>query len=108
MPGATEIPRGNVLVFSMMALSLTPVSVTNGTSAEQTFTVPGLNVGDVVFIQPPSATAGVGIVGSRVSAANTLAVTWVNASGAPVVPTAGSHIITVLRGTVNPLPTGLE
>lgn len=68
--------------------SLSPVSVAANTTAEQTFTVTGLTTTDVVQVNKPTAQAGLGIVGMRVSAANTLAITFSNNTGTPIVPTA--------------------
>ena len=68
--------------------TLSPSAVGAGTTAEQTFTVTGLAVGDVVFVNKPSAQAGLGIVGARVSAANTLAITFANVTVASITPTA--------------------
>lgn len=68
--------------------TLSPAVVGAGTTAEQTFTVTGLAVGDVVFVNKPSAQAGLGIVGARVSAANTLAITFANVTVASITPTA--------------------
>jgi hypothetical protein len=71
------------------ATSLSPVSVGANTTAEQALTVTGLAVGDVIIsINKPTAQAGLGIVGWRVSGANTLQVTFSNNTGSPIVPTA--------------------
>lgn len=77
--------------------SLTPVSVATITSAEQAFTVQGLAVGDVVTVSPPSITAGVAPVCARVSAANTLQITFVNPTAGALVPAAGVYQIFVAR-----------
>lgn len=68
--------------------ALSPVSVAANTTAEQTFTVTGLSTTDVVNINKPTAQAGLGIVGQRVSAANTIAITFSNNTASPIVPTA--------------------
>ncbi|MFC4275567.1 hypothetical protein [Achromobacter aloeverae] len=69
-------------------VTLSPASVAANTTAEQTFTVPGLAVGDAVWVNKPTLQAGLGIAGARVSAANTLAITFINATASPIVPTA--------------------
>ena len=66
------------------------------TTSEQTVTVPGLNVGDVVVVNKPTHQTGLGIVGARVSAANTLAITFSNPTAAGITPTA-SEIYRVVR-----------
>lgn len=64
-------------------------AATANTTTEQTFTVPGLQLGDVVVaLNKPALQAGLGIVNARVSAADTLAITFVNATGSDITPTA--------------------
>lgn len=88
MPSST-IARGNVLYSTLLQSALTPASVAANTTAEQTFTVKGLLPTDFVMVCKPTAQAGLGIVGVRVSAADTLAITFSNNTAAPIVPTAG-------------------
>lgn len=73
--------------------TLTPASVGANTTAEQTFNVPGLLVGDSLDINKASHQAGLSIGNVRVSAANTLAIQFVNTSGGAIVPTAEQYII---------------
>lgn len=68
--------------------AISPALVAANTTAEQTFAVAGLAVGDVVFVNKPTAQAGLGIVGARVSASNTLAITFSNNTGVGITPTA--------------------
>jgi len=78
--------------------SLTPSTVLSATSNEQTFTVNGLLTTDAVFVNGPAPVAGTGIGNARVSAANTLAITFVNCStSAKLVPTAGTYHIVRVR-----------
>ncbi len=74
--------------------SLTPASVAADTSAEQTFTVTGLVTGQGVIVNGPAPTAGTGIVNARVSAANTLAITFGNFTAGALTPTSGVYLIT--------------
>lgn len=83
--GAAGTPIKQVRLYSQ---ALTPVLITANTTAEQTFTVTGLTTTDVVNVNKPTAQAGLGIVGVRVSAANTLAITYSNNTGASITPTA--------------------
>lgn len=78
--------------------SLTPAEVAANTTAEQTFTVTGLTAADKVFVNKPTAQAGLGIVGQRVSAANTLAITFANVTASPITPTAAqSYAVVAMR-----------
>jgi hypothetical protein len=68
------------------------------TTAEQTFTVNGLLAGDFVSCNKPTAQAGLGIVGCRVSAANTLAITFSNNTAGAITPTAAqTYLVLVTR-----------
>ncbi len=69
--------------------ALTPASVAANTTAEQTFTVTGVPALSVVVVNKPSAQAGLGIAGSRASAANTIGITFANYTATPITPTAG-------------------
>lgn len=73
--------------------SIAPASVAANTTAEQTFTVTGLISGTPVWINKPSFTSGLGIVGVRVSATNTLAITYANVTGSAIVPPTETYIV---------------
>lgn len=100
MPGSNAVAYGNLIYDSVIS----PTSVAgavpgtlawssatlSSTTSELTTTVPGLQVGDIVDLYLGAAmTTGLSITNVRVSAANTLAVTWVAASGSLTIPTAG-------------------
>lgn len=108
MPGNTTIPRGNMLNEWLLGVTLSPISVAPNTSAEQSFTIPGLLVGDFISVVKPTVQAGLGIVNSRVSAANTLALAFANMTAATITPTASEvYAITVERPESTTLPTNL-
>lgn len=87
-----------VTQIRMYSPSLSPAQVANNTSAEQTFTVNGLTTADRVLVIKPTAQAGLGIVGARVSAANTLAITFANLTATPITPTASeSYQVVAIR-----------
>jgi len=83
--------------FGLYSQSLSPSSVAANTTAEQTFTVTGLNTNDLVFINKPSLDAGLGVVNSRVSASNTLAVTYINATGGALTPSTETYKMLTVR-----------
>jgi len=98
LPDTVQMPTGNIWKLASLTVALTPASVANATSAEQTFTVTNLVLGDVVVVNKPTAQAGLGIVGTRVSAAGVLAITFMNTTAATITPTAAeSYAIGVLR-----------
>ena len=89
---------GNLVKQSVISVTLSPASVAINTTAEQTFTVNGLLAGDFVSCNKPTAQAGLGIVGCRVSAANTLAITFSNNTAGAITPTAAQvYLILVTR-----------
>ena len=77
--------------------TIAPASVAANLVAEQTFTVTGLAVGDVVVVNPGAILNATGIVGARVSAANTLAVLFVNPTAGALTPTSTTWLIFAYR-----------
>jgi hypothetical protein len=86
-------PAAPLVVFSQ---TITPASVAALTTAEQTFSISSPNTlvaGSPVWINKPSWTNGLAILGVRVSAANTLAITFANMTSSAIVPPAESYLI---------------
>lgn len=79
--------------------TLTPAAVAANTSAEQTFTVAGLTTSDIVVVKPPGLTPGTGIVGTRVSGADTLAIAFANFTAGSLTPVSGTYTVTVVGPT---------
>jgi hypothetical protein len=77
--------------------SITPASVAANTTAEQTFTVTGLTTADTVTLNTPSQTNGIGVVGVRVSAADTLAIRFSNNTAGALTPASGTHRVLAIR-----------
>ncbi len=101
LPDVVQLPVGNIWKHGSFLLTLSPAAVANATSAEQTFTMTGLLTTDYVYVNKPTAQAGIGIVGARVSAAGVLAITFMNATTQTVTPTA-SEVYTVFVARVLP------
>lgn len=87
----------DLALIKIYTATINPAAVGAATSAEQTFTVTGLAVGDIPVVVKPTGTAGVGIVGARVSAANTLALTFMNATAGSVDPASETYTILAFR-----------
>lgn len=86
---SSGIITGNIASLGVASVVLSPTQVAANTTAEQTFTVPGLRASDVlVDVNKPTQQAGLGICGIRASAENTMAVTFINATAAAITPTA--------------------
>lgn len=80
---------GNVQAMGVASVTLSPALIVLNTTAEQTFTVPGIRATDVLLgVNKPTAQAGLGIVGFRVTAENTIGITFSNNTGGSITPTA--------------------
>ena len=119
LPDTVQTPVGNLWKVGTFAVSLTPAALSTGPSVgEQTFVgtaatasttqyfpAIGLLTTDVVVVTNPGAqTAAVGILDSRVSAADTLAIKFLATAGTPT-PAAGTaaapYLVTVFRRQPN-------
>ena len=76
--------------------TLTPAAIAAAGYSEQTFTVTGLATTDTVIVNGPAAAANSVLVHARVSAANTLALTWIT-NAATITPTSGTYRIVAIR-----------
>lgn len=100
LPDTVQMPTGNMWKVGVFSINLTPAVVGTGGTAEQTFASTGIGLltTDLVVVQKAAAQAGLGIAGSRVSAADTLAITFVNATAVSITPTANQvYTIGVFR-----------
>lgn len=95
--GVTVLNQSPISPFSVLRANITPTSVAANTTAEQTFTVAGLPFVNsspaTVFVNKPSFQAGLAIAGCRISAANTLAITFENVTGAAIIPNTEIYTI---------------
>lgn len=79
--------------------TINPAAVGANATSEQTFTVTGVKADDVVLtINKPTHTSGVGIVGYRVSADDTIAITFMNTTAGSVDPPSETYKVIILRG----------
>jgi hypothetical protein len=97
-PQFPQSEAGNVWKMGVFTVTLSPASVAASTTAEQTFAITGLLTGDFVAVDKPTAQGGLGIVGTRVSAAGVLAITFSNNLTTVVTPTASEvYLLEVVR-----------
>ena len=84
-----------------LTAAITPASVGSQTCSEQSFSVSGVSTGDVLLAvkQPASSSPGnnIAIGGSRVSAANTIAIQFCNVSRNSSTPVSGTYIFPLMR-----------
>jgi hypothetical protein len=86
----TAIPYGNANKLNLISVVASPASVAANTTEARTFTVPGVVLGQdfVIDVTKPTEQAGLALGQSRISADNTITVVFINATAAPIVPTA--------------------
>ena len=91
MANPSTISRGNLTGEWALAVTLSPTSCSATTTTLQTFTVQGLIPGDLVDVttsSPISASGGLGIINSRVSAVNSLQLEFMNPANVVITPSA--------------------
>lgn len=83
----------------VQGITISPASVGAATCAEQTFAASLADANDLILsVTKPTAQAGLGIAGARITAAGTIGINFVNASAAPIVPTAAQvYQIAILK-----------
>lgn len=72
-------------------------SVSANTTSEQTVTVTGVASNDIVVVVKPTHTAGLGIVNCRVSAKDTVAITFMNTTGSAIDPASETYTFLVIK-----------
>ena len=92
-----KLVRDRLIIINRYEVAIDVTSVAANTTAEQPFTVTGLTTRDTVYVNKPSHNAGLGIVNCRVSAANTLAITFMNATGSGIDPGSETYFIVAVR-----------
>ena len=105
----TTIARGNELYDFIIApttpglaagnLTWSATSVGANTTAELTVNIAGLLVGDLcdLYLVSGAMTTGLQIANVRASAANTLAVTWVNTTAGSLTVPVGTWYMNITR-----------
>ena len=83
---------GNIQSQGVATIVLSPALVAANTTAEQTFSLPGIRTTDaIVGVSRSGANqAGLGIVGWRVTAADTMGITFSNNTASGITPTAST------------------
>ena len=99
MPMSTTISRGNVGFEAILQVPITPpASLSANSTSEVTYTLQGIALGDFLEINKPSHTAGLSIGNIRASAANQIAIQWVNSTTSTITsPPNELYLIAVTR-----------
>lgn len=107
---STTLTRGNTASNIVIQVTLTPAATNATTSLEQTFTIPGLQVatdqiGGYSFQGANAVLVGVSNV--RVSANNTMGITFQNPTAGGLTFPAGSWLFEINRTENLPFPSNL-
>lgn len=98
----SEVPAGFAMGQSAILTYFsvqTPAAVNANTCVEQALTVTGVLAGSVVFVSKPTTQVGLAVLTARVSAANTIQLTYANPTAGNITPTAGqTYLIVEIRG----------
>jgi len=78
---SSGIITGNIKAMGIATITVDLGSVATITTEEETFTCPGVQIGDFVAVSKPSLEAGIALCDARVSAKDTIAVKVVNPTG---------------------------
>jgi len=66
-------------------------SISANTTGIVSVSVPGVKVGDFVYANKPSHSAGLGLANARVTAADTVELTFINTTGSAIDPAAETY-----------------
>ena len=103
MPGGSTPELGNTAFSQVILANITPAaSVTAATSTTSTYTINGIQQGDLIVLAPQAAIQALLDIGSVwVSAANTLSIQWINqsASNSSASPASVYCVLYIVRPT---------
>lgn len=86
-----------VPVFQQFSQTITPTAVSANSVSTQTFTVTGLRTSDVVILNHAAFVYGISITAARVSANDTLEITYQNITGGSITPASMTYYIMAIR-----------
>lgn len=94
---SVTVTTGNILGAAVVSVSIAPVATAQNATVEQSFTVPGVRVGDFVEATAPGVTSGIALSQSRVTAVNTVAIAFTNATSGSLTAPVGAYQFMILR-----------
>lgn len=87
----------NIIRITRYTVTINPSSVSANTTSEEEFTVSGVSSDDSIVVSKPSHTTGLGIVNSRVSDKDMVAITFMNTTASSIDPPEEDYTITVIK-----------
>lgn len=91
------IQSGNIIAMGVLQVSVDIANTPTITTAETDVTVPGIKVGDFVFVNKPSHSTGLGIVNARVKSDGVISIQTLNPTVAAINPSAETFTILWVR-----------
>lgn len=111
MPGPSNLAYGSVAYSFVVQVAVAAgAALAAATTEERTYNVPGVILGDIITVNKPQLNAGTGVLTARASAADTIAITFINATAGPLSITASSYLIQIDRHSypsVSAIPPGI-
>lgn len=89
--------RDHITRQSSYEVTFNPASIAANTVSRQTVTVTGLTTADIITVNPPALTSGLELIGFRVSAADTVTLTFWNSTASPIDEGSGTYLIKATR-----------
>jgi hypothetical protein len=83
--------------MGVTSVAFNPAEVAAATTVEQTVALPGLRPTDFGAVSKPTVTAGLSLGGARCSAADTLALTFINATAGAVDAGLETYLVFWMR-----------
>lgn len=79
--------------FILQSVTLTPTVVGALTTAEVSFAVSNITVSTAVWVNKPSFTSGIGVVGCRAVSTNVIGITYVNNTAVSITPPVETYLV---------------
>ncbi len=93
-----ELVRNRVVDIRSATFTFDPISIAANTTVEQTVTLTGLKTDDLILsVIKPTFTAGIAVGQGRISLNDTLAITFINASGGAVNPPSETYTVVYIK-----------
>jgi hypothetical protein len=95
--GAESAGSDEYAFMKTISQTVTPASVGAAVCAEQTFALVGVKPGDHVYMNPAATGNATGVCSCRVTAADTIGITFANPTAGALTPGAGTYTFGILR-----------
>jgi len=95
-----DLVRRNAIDVRSVSFTFNPASIAASTTVVQTTTITGLKTDDIILrVIKPSHTVGIAVNDGRVTATDTLGITYTNASTGVIDPTEENYIVIYIKNS---------